>query len=126
MAAPRLSLTLLGLVAACASAGTAPAVAIRNQLAACVSIADQELPLDGKIPVVSMDLRVDRPIGECGCKSAWAIFSVASIADGHRSPMMDGRLPLLRSGTRSLPLAVEPSQVEGKHLEVTLACAPPD
>lgn len=126
MAVRKFSFILLLFVASCATASGLDTVNLNNQLSACVEINGVKITTEGRIPVLSFDLKLNKPISECGCKSALGAYTVFSQMEGYQSYIIGGKMTLKKSEHKYLPLSAEQSLIDKRILEVNLSCAQPD
>lgn len=126
MAALKFSFILLLSVVSCATASGLEPVNFNNQLSACVEINGMKITTEGRIPVLSFDLKMNKPISECGCKSALGAYTVFSKMEEYQSYIIGGKVAFKTSEHKYLPLSAEQSLIDKKLLEVNLSCAQPD
>lgn len=122
----KFSCILLLLLTSCAMANEPPQVIINNQLKACVNISVPEVSAQGSIPTVSFDLNINKPISECGCKSALGSFRVFSSTEGYKSYLLSGKVALVKPERKVLPLSAAQNLVKSGKLEIDFSCALPD
>lgn len=126
MAAQRFKLIFILLVSSCAAANDLDAIKINNHLSACTAISKTEISTKNEIPVLRFDLEVKKPIAECGCKSALGYYTVHTANEAYKSYVLGGKIGLMTSGRKALPLAAEPRLINKKKLVVDISCAQPD
>ena len=126
MAERKFNLILLLLLTSCATAHESPQVTINNHLNACAEIGALEVSAQGNIPTVSFDLKINTPIAECGCKSALGTFTVFAVKEDYKSHLLSGKVALMKSGTKVLPLSAEKNLLNSGKLEIDFSCALPD
>jgi hypothetical protein len=133
MAARKFSFILLLFVVSCTTASGQEPVKLNNTLSHCVEISGMKITAEGKIPVLSFDLKVNKSIGECGCKSAVGSYTVYAIRKGHElgAPeeykllLIHGDVSLRSSEHKYLPLAAEQWLINKEKLEVEICCSNP-
>lgn len=126
MAGRKFSFILLLALTSCATANESPQVNINNQLKACADISALEVSAQGKIPTLSFDLKLNKPISECGCKSALGTFTVFSLKEDYKSYLLSGKVALMKSERKSLPLSAEQNLIQSGKVTVDFSCALPD
>lgn len=115
------------LAAAPAASQAAGPVDIRNDLAQCVQVQPGLRSIENGLVLQQLTLQVDKSIGQCGCKSALAAYRATVTLDGGtQSFTQSGVFPIMKSGTRVLPLASDPQVVGDRAMAMTLSCAPAD
>jgi len=133
MAKLKFSLILL-FVVFCSTASGQELVRLKNTIFECVEINGMKITAEGTIPVLSFDLKVNKVIGYCGCKSAVGLYMVFDIRKGdevgapeeYRLLLIKGYVSLLKSEHKYLPLAAEQWSINKRKLELYLGCAPPN
>ncbi|TCJ12820.1 DUF2195 family protein [Parasulfuritortus cantonensis] len=126
MVAKEFELAFLCFLSSCAVAENSHYFEIDNKLFACLSTTNIKQSNEGVIPVLHFDLKIHKPIAECGCKSALGLYTVSAQMDGYRSYIIGGKIGLAESGHRYIPLSAEGALINKKRLVVGLACAQPD
>ena len=114
------------LVSSCAVASDSNAIRIGNQLSACTAITNTEISAESGIPVLLFDLRVNKPIAECGCKSALASYAVYASTDEYMSYILGGKIGFMASARKLLPLSAEQKLINKRELVIEFSCARPD
>ena len=129
MAVQKFKYIILLLMCSCASANSVDivnTVKIDNQLSQCITATHIKIDKEGKIPILSFDLRIDKDIAECGCKSALGSYTVYTQMDGYKSYIIGGKVGFVKSGKKSLPLSSEQKLIGKRELIVGFSCAQPD
>lgn len=122
---PEFALLLFLTSCACADSGDVPA--IENHLSACIVLSgvEQRTETSG-LKALWLHADIVQSLAECGCKSALGTYTVFAKMDGYRSYIIGGKLVLVRSGARLLPLSADPDLINSKPLVVSFSCAQPD
>ena len=126
MAERKFNLISLLLLTSCATAHETPQVTINNHLKTCVDISALEVRAQGDIPTASFDLKKNKSIAECGCKSALGTFTVFVVKEDYKSHLLSGKVALMKSGKKVLPLSAEKNLLKSGKLEIDFSCALPD
>ena len=100
-------------------------VAIRNDLAACVTIRPMPSRTDGNIVSAHADFELHRPISACGCFSALVTYASSVDIGGSRQTVQQGLMIIDESTAKMLVIATEPSLVAGRQVRLRFACSPP-
>lgn len=128
--AARMAIAWLALFAGPAAGAEMPRphtkVRIENALKACVLVTPAASAQLDALLYLRLAVKVERPLADCGCKSAQAKFRTLVGAGGYEKILIEGVVPLVADGRLALPLAVGPGMVRGRELRLELACAPPD
>jgi hypothetical protein len=119
------NLILIILVSSYAIANESDVIRINNQLSACISVANKAITKEGIISVFSFDLEVEKPIAECGCKSALGSYAVYS-STNYTSYIIGGKVGFMTSARKYLPLSVEENLINKRELIIEFSCAQPD
>ncbi|SAI69887.1 Uncharacterized protein conserved in bacteria [Bordetella ansorpii] len=110
-----------------AASQAAGPVDVKNDLAQCVQVRPGLRSVENGLVLQQLTLQVGKSIGQCGCKSALASYrATVKLDGGTQSFTQSGVFPVMKSGTRMLPLASDPQVVGDRAMEVTLSCAPAD
>lgn len=125
MAALKFSLILLLFITSCASANN-DKISFDNGLEKCINFSNITLVENTKIPLLLIDLEVVEPISGCGCKSALGEFTVTSLYDTYESYLITGKIPLLESGEKHIPISTDSTLIKNKQLNLKLNCSRPD
>jgi hypothetical protein len=120
------NLILIILVSSCAIANESDVIRINNQLSACISVANKAITKEGIISVFSFDLEVEKPIAECGCKSALGSYAVYSSTKDYTSYIIGGKVGFMTSARKYLPLSVEENLINKRELIIEFSCAQPN
>jgi len=126
MVARKFRYIILFLVSSCATANSADTLTIDNQLSQCISIADTKVDTEGKIPVLSFHLQIDKHIAECGCKSALGSYTVFSQREEYTSFIIGGKVGFSKTEEKYLPLAADQKLIDKRKIVVRFSCAQPD
>lgn len=108
------------------AANDSDAIKINNQLSACMSIIDTKISTESEIPALHFDLKINKPIAECGCKSALGSYAVHAFSEEYESYVLGGKIALMTSEHKILPLSTEQRLIVDKKLIIELSCAQPD
>jgi hypothetical protein len=114
------------LVSSCAVANDSDSINISNRLSSCVTVTNTAVSSDSGIPIFSFDLKVGKPISECGCKSALASYAVYTSSGEYKSYVLGGKIGFIASSHKLLPLSAEKILINKKKLVIELSCAQPD
>lgn len=126
MAAQKYKFIFVFLVSSCAVANDSDSININNQLSSCITVTNTAVSENSEIPVLSFDLKVDKPISECGCKSALGAYTVYTIYGDYKSYILGGKIGFIASSHKLLPLSAEKRLINKKKLAIELSCAQPD
>jgi hypothetical protein len=126
MAVLKFSILAIFLLASCASAENLNKVTFNNQLNNCISISNKTITNENLIPIVCFDLNIIKPIGECGCKSALGSYTVFLNNDDYKSFILGGKVILLKSGKKYLPITSEKSLINNKDILINISCSTPE
>jgi hypothetical protein len=126
MAARKYKFIFVFLVSSCAVANDSDSINISNQLSSCITATNTAVTEDSEIPIFSFDLKMDKPISECGCKSALAAYTIYTISGDHKSYILGGKVGFIASSRKFLPLSAEKKLIHKKKLVIELSCAQPD
>lgn len=126
MVVRKFNLILIILASSCAVANDSGAIKINNQLSACISVTNKAITKEGIISVFSFDLEVDKPIAECGCKSALGSYAVYTATKGYTSYIIGGKVGFVTSARKYLPLSAEENLINKRELIIKFNCAQPD
>lgn len=126
MGAPAVKLALGILFAgsmAVAPLGHATEVAISNELSACVAVKPGKVRAQSNVIMSQVVFEVRKPIGECRCMSALAVYESSVDRAGVKQTLQQGVIGLKGSGEKMLVLATEPALLVDKKVSVTISCA---
>lgn len=126
MAARKYKCIFVFLASSCAVANDSDSMHIGNQLSSCIAVTNAAVSEDSEIPVFSFDLKVDKPIYECGCKSTLGAYAVYTISGDFKSYILGGKVGFIASSHKLLPLSAEKKLINKKKLVIELSCAQPD
>ncbi|WP_273772535.1 DUF2195 family protein [Brucella intermedia] len=108
-----------------AVAGDAPGVAFENKLAACVTVTGEKPVINANFISVKTRFQLHKPIGNCGCFSARAIYTSSIDIEGLPEFLQQGIIPINRDAVKTLVLASDASLVGDRKISVQLTCARP-
>lgn len=113
-------------ISSCAQSLESELVKIENNLSSCLSLTNSKIVKNEKVPILSVDLHVDKLIAECGCKSALGEYAIYSSKGDYRSYLIGGKITLLTSGIKYVPVSTDYGLINSGTLELSLSCARPD
>ena len=100
-------------------------VVFRNELRQCMTIETTRTWTESIAVLANALIRIHKPIGECGCLSALAIYATSVAVGKARQTLQEGLIGLEKSGEKTLVLATEPALVSEKKISIRLSCAGP-
>lgn len=110
---------------AIASADEKPSqIFFSGELTECVKFGTPEVIALTNARLVKTDVQLSKSIGDCGCTSAVAAYSVTKAGQDHLL-LASGRVVLLESGQRVFFLTSDPAELGTAKLEVDVHCAGP-
>ncbi|THB62952.1 MAG: DUF2195 family protein [Gammaproteobacteria bacterium] len=110
----------------CAAAKQPDKIEINNNLSACTYITNTKISTENDIPLLSFDLKIDKPISECGCKSAQGAYTVYTYTENYKSYILGGKIVLMASKHKSLPLSADKNLIDNRKLIIEFSCSQPD
>lgn len=118
-------LLILSLSAVASANEVRTQISFTGALKQCVEFNAPEVITLTNARLAKTDVRLLKSIGDCGCTSAVAAYSVAK--SGHDYPLLaTGRVVLLESGPKVFFLTSDPAERENAKLVVDVHCASPD
>lgn len=100
-------------------------VAFENKLAECVTVTGENAVLKANAITVKAHFQLHRPIGDCGCFSARAVYTSSVAIERVQEMLQQGIIPINKDVVKTLVLASEASLVGNRKINVQLTCARP-
>ncbi|MGH1487756.1 MAG: DUF2195 family protein [Cellvibrionaceae bacterium] len=126
MAAQKYSVTIICLLLfSCISAVRSESLSINNKLSQCISI-EKSITYDKTVAFINGQLLVNKPISECGCKSALGSYRVFTKKENYRYFILEAKVSFLKSSALYLPIAADKGLISNQEIEIDISCARPD
>jgi hypothetical protein len=100
-------------------------ITFQNELSACLTVKAGKTLATQDIVLAKTTIQLNKPIGECGCKSALASYASSVETGGVQETLQDGLIGLMSGGSKTLVVATQPALVGDKNVTVRLSCAAP-
>lgn len=100
-------------------------VDFENKLAECVTVTGENAVLKANAITVKTHFLLHRPIGDCGCFSARAIYTSSVTIERVQEMLQQGIIPINKDAVKTLVLVSEASLVGNRKINVQLTCARP-
>jgi len=110
----------------CVISPTSAGVSVDNKLESCAVIETGDITELSNLAYVGIDISLNQPISECGCKSALAAYEVFSIRSDYKKQILHSAIALVKSGQKNLPITAEKSLTKNFDIQIHFSCALPD
>ncbi|MHC5232972.1 DUF2195 family protein [Brucella sp. LJL56] len=115
----------LALLCGVAGAADAGGIAFENKLAGCVTVTGEKAVVKEAAISVKTRFQFHKPIGDCGCFSARAVYTSSVDIGGERELLQQGIIVSNKNMTKTLVLASDVTLVGDRTIHVQLNCAGP-